>query len=139
MFKKYLEFIFQNSEKLSNLKDIIYINNKLLNNLYNKKYNNNYHIKSGGSNGSETNEKKINEYSKKIDEFKESTVSILNTLNSKLINVDELKNVDDAINKLIEYHNLLFQLFKDKDLEKIKNQLSELKQIISNKIEVNDK
>lgn len=130
MFRFYMEFILNNTEKLTNLKEIISINEKMLYNIYNKKRK---HNKYGGA---ENNTPEF--YSKKIQEFKDSTISIMEKLGSNMDNQkSEMEKVNKALIELIKYINLLADIVKKKDLEKIKSQLSDLKKTIENKITQN--
>lgn len=124
MFKNYMKFILENSEKKENLKNIILLNKNLINKL---KKNKNYNETIGG-------EINIGEYNSKIEKFKNNTIEILNGIESKLLNQEQLVAINNALKELIKYHELLSEKFKDKDLIKIKSQLAELKKIIEIKI-----
>jgi hypothetical protein len=136
MFRFYMEFILNNSEKLTNLKEIISINKHMLHNIKHKKRTLNRY---GGATSDfdlvEECKKNPTDCNKKIEDFKNSTISIINELGSNFNTQSmEIKKVHEALTELIKYITMLSNMAKEANLDKIKSQLGELKQIVEEKI-----
>jgi hypothetical protein len=115
-----MEFIFKNVENPNITKDIIYINKEMLYRLNNNKYDASKFI--GGN----------FEHTKELKKFKESTISIIESLENPIKKQQEIiKKADIALRELIKYIDMLYDYVKREDLEKISVQLKELKEKIN--------
>jgi hypothetical protein len=123
-----MEFILNNAENPNISKDIIYINQKMLYRLNNKK-NGSKFIKGGDG---ETDQNNKFEHRKELQKFKESTISIIGSLEDPIKQQQEIiKKAETAIKELIKYIDMLYEFVKKEDLEIISKQLEELKQKIN--------
>jgi hypothetical protein len=139
---KYIFDIVSREKNSNDLKNIIYINNKLLDDLnyksYNKSYNAKY-IKKYISGGSPISEKYTSQQKKNLDKLFESTNEIIDVLNGKINNkIDTMKKMSIAMSEFIVYIDLLYEKSLDEDLLTLKNQMTELNTKFENYI-INNK
>lgn len=125
MFKSYMKFILRNAEDPNFSRDIIYINQEMLYRLNNKKRSSSL---TGRGKKEEQTQNNFN-HKKELQKFKESTISIIDSLEDPIKQQQEIiKKADIALKELIKYIDMLYEFVKKEDLETINKQLKELKE-----------
>jgi hypothetical protein len=125
-----MKFILKNAEDPNFSKDIIYINQEMLYRLNNKKRSSSF-IGRGKKEEQNPNPNKF-DHRKELQKFKESTISIIESLEDPIKQQQEIiKKADIALKELIKYIDILYEFVKKEDLETISNQLKELKEKIN--------
>jgi hypothetical protein len=123
-----MKFILKNAEDPNFSKDIIYINQEMLYRLNNKKRSSSF---IGRGKKEEKDQNKF-DHRKELQKFKESTISIIESLEDPIKQQQEIiKKADIALKELIKYIDILYEFVKKEDLETISNQLKELKEKIN--------